>query len=120
MNKDILLDQETHKFHNVKDKIRNKKLNDETAWEVAQPLLKYCIEDYPEKYHPYLGLIKDVFCLRRGTFLQKIQPSLASKEIKKLVGSLNDEDQNTITDLIVCIRDFFESTGSHFRQFKSS
>ncbi|MDO8637970.1 MAG: hypothetical protein Q7R43_00200 [Candidatus Daviesbacteria bacterium] len=103
----ILLGQETNKFRNVKEKIRNKKLSNQTAWEIAQPLLTVCVEDYPEKYNPHLNLIQTVFNFRREAYFEKIEDKEASDGIKNLFSPLVDSDQNSIGKLAVCIRDLF-------------
>lgn len=116
---EILLNQETNKFRNVKEKIRNKQLSHETAWEVAQPLLSTCVEDYPEKYNPHLSLIKAIFSFRREAYLRRIEDQEASKEIKKLFSSLQESDQDKIGELASCIRDFFDTSDLWRRRGKS-
>lgn len=114
MDKDrqeILLDPETKKFIRVREKIRNRALNNDSAWAEAQPLLECCVKDYPEKYNPHLGLIKTIFSFRRDAYLRKIEDQDASNEIKKLFSSLHDNDQDKIGELASCIRDFFYTSG---------
>lgn len=108
-----------NKFFNVRTKLRNPKLGNETAWEEAQPLFKFFTEDYPEKYKPYLSIIHDVFNLRREAFLGRILSSKASEEIKARYNGLNPVEQDLLGGSFSHIRNLFEIPAP-FRKFHSS
>lgn len=110
--KDLLTGQDSNKFINTKAKIRNKKLGNDSAWIESQPLLAYCAEDYPEKYQHHLSLIRNVFNLRRNSYLDQISDMEASKGVQELIGKLSEEEQKVVTGLIVCIRDLFNTPAS--------
>lgn len=110
----------TNKFRNVKDKVRNRSLSNETAWGEAQPFLKVCVEDYPVNYHPYISLIKTIFGLRRDAYLNRIATKDASQEIIRLVRELKSNEQVQIEGLVICVRDLFDihANSSRTRSFR--
>lgn len=105
--KEHLFEQQSHKFVNVVTKVRNRVLGNDSAWDEAQPLFSFFVGSYPDSYQDHFDLLRRVFNLRRNAFLEKIQTSEASDEIKKLVLELDPEAQEKLTGMIVCIRDLF-------------
>lgn len=105
----LVLNPQDNKFRNVRIKIRNPVLRNDAAWDVAQALFSVKIPKYPEEYGPYLKIIRDVFDVRRNSFLGKIPTEEASRKVEELVTVLPEEQQDEITSLVVGIRDFFDS-----------
>lgn len=103
-----LLFDEGNKFINVRTKVKNPKLGNEAAWWEAQGLFESSIDGYPEKYSPYLGLVREVFDLRRDAFLRKLPSTDASEKIQALFETLDHNTQELLTGLMVSIRDFFD------------
>jgi len=106
--KNLLTDQD-NKFVNTRAKIRNKRISNDAAWVEAQHLLTYCVEDYPKNYLPRLSLVRDVFNLRRDSYLDRMTDKEASKGVQELVGKLSEDQQELVTGLVVCIRDLFRT-----------
>lgn len=106
--KEPFFEQSSHKFVNVVTKVRNRVLGNDSAWDEAQPLFVFVSRGkFPDSYQDHRDLLRRVFNLRRNAFLEKIQTSEASGEIKKLVLELDPEAQEKLTGMIVCIRDLF-------------
>lgn len=97
----------SHRFINVETKIKNARLGDDSAWHEAQSVLINSLEDYPEKYTPHLGLIKEVFSLRRRAFLEVISNEQASRGVQELVSGVEGGAQDLLTEPLVLIRDLF-------------
>lgn len=111
-----------NKFINTRTKIKNPALGNDTAWEIAQPLLSACVEDYPNGISSDLEPIRKVFYLRRDTFLRKIEPKDASLKVQEVIVPLSLDQQERITGAVVCIRDFFDrfTPYKNFRKFRGS
>lgn len=102
------MEQEDNRFSNVRAKLRNPNLGDEKAWEEAQPLFGFYLEDYPEKYTPHLPAIRSVFDLRRNAFLGKTLKLGVSNNVIAIYDNLSPNDQDLLGNIFGCIREIFE------------
>lgn len=101
-----LRDTTSNTFINVLEKVQNKQVGNDTAWEVAQPLLHHYIPEYPETYKDHLGFVRELFGLRRDDFRDIDQD--AYKKAKALILELKPEEEDLLRPVIVCIRDVFD------------
>lgn len=115
----LLTDPNSKAFINVRIKVKNPKLSNDTAWEEAQPMFAYCLEGYPEEYDPYLSRIQDIFNLRRGVFLRRIPSNGVSEQIQRLLEDLKPEERELTRPLVVAIRDFFDIPAPSGRYHRS-
>lgn len=106
-----------NKYSNVIDKLRNPKVDNEVAWETAQPLLSHLIEGYPEAFKPYLPTVKSVFDLRRDAFRKIDDRQANSQKAKELIKNVNNED---LDPLFVGIRDIFNISAPGNRNVQQS
>lgn len=100
-----------HKFINVRTKIKNPKLSDDSAWIEAQPLISYFILDCPnpngynnESFMP----VRKIFNIRRRAYFDIEFRKDASVEVKKIYNDLDDKKKNRFAPIIKLITDFFE------------
>lgn len=98
----------SHRFINIRTKIKNPALGNDTAWIIAQPLLSACVRNYPQDLSLDLEPVRRVFDLRRDTFLGRIEAKDASSRVRETIDALPSEQQERITKAVVCIRDFFD------------
>lgn len=125
----ILISQTNKEFFNVRIKIKNPHLSNSTAWQEAQPLFEQIVDGYPDNFLPYQELLRQIFDIRRDTYLKthmkgrNVYPrdylnidDQPSKQVQELIGSLKPEEQDIITGLVVCIRDFFNVSVPHYRR----
>ncbi len=105
---------ENHLFRgdwpNVERKVKNYALGNAVAWEEIQPILESSVEDYPEKYKPYLGPLEKIFGIRRSMYLGMIADGEARREIIRVQGGMSEEADQAIITINRLLERFFERT----------
>lgn len=119
IHSDRIFNPEGNNFKNVSEKVRNGRLNPDSAWIELQPLLENYVPDYPEKFKGYQNLLREIFEIRREAYFFPEKRETASSEVRKKLSQASEEVQDLLTPPVVCIRDLFnlEAPRSKPRRF---
>lgn len=107
--------ERSHRFSNVLDKLRNAKVGHQVAWSEFQPILSYCVEEYPEKFQELQPTLREVFEIRRDAFFNEGVRADATLNIRKVLASVPDNERDLLDAPMVCVRDLFNVNPPRFR-----
>ncbi|MCL5438973.1 MAG: hypothetical protein M1268_03215 [Patescibacteria group bacterium] len=102
------IDELDKKFINVRTKLKNPKLSDDTAWEEAQPLFSYMSSNYPAGYSESITAVRQIFGIRRRAFFDGEYRKIASRDVQKIYNELDDGAKDRIASITKLIAEFFE------------
>ncbi|MCL5432889.1 MAG: hypothetical protein M1524_02120 [Patescibacteria group bacterium] len=83
------------RFSNLRAKISNRHLSDESAWEEIQPLLSYMDPNYPQGYGSLIEPIRKIFFIRRKGFFDPEFRQIASSQVKAVNDAIQGEEERT-------------------------
>ena len=105
-HKAVFRNEGNNKYSNVLDKLRNPKVGETVAWSEFQPVLEYCVENYPLAEN-LQETLRQVFELRRKVYRLDENRDKATTEIREIVNSIPKDQRNLLDAPMVCIRDLF-------------
>ena len=106
-HKAVFRNEGNNKYSNVLDKLRNPKVGETVAWSEFQPVLEYCVENYPLSEN-LLESLRQVFELRRKVYRLDENGDKAKTEIREIVNSIPKNQRDLLDAPMICIRDLFD------------
>ena len=82
-------------------------MGETVAWSEFQPVLEYCVENYPLSEN-LLESLRQVFELRRKVYRLDENRDKATTEIREIVNSIPKNQRDLLDAPMICIRDLFD------------